>query len=63
MSEITKWFFLQCVDLMRLLASYTNTTYQEINVIIFIILQPALVLLFFILWRIEKKKGEKLLDK
>tara|TARA_B110000305_G_C19325104_1_gene580946 strand:- start:87 stop:278 length:192 start_codon:yes stop_codon:yes gene_type:complete len=63
MSEMTKWFFLQCVDLMRLLASYTNTTYQEINVIIFIILQPALVLLFFILWRIEKKKGEKLLDK
>ena len=63
MSEMTKWFFLQCVDLMRLLASYTNTTYQEINVIIFIILQPALVLLFFILWKIEKKKGVRLLDK
>jgi hypothetical protein len=63
MSEMTKWFFLQCVDLMRLLASYTNTTYQEINVIIFIILQPTLILLFFILWRIEKSKTNKLIDK
>ena len=63
MSEMTKWFFLQCVDLMRLLASYTNTTYQEINVIIFIILQPTLILLFFILWRIEKSNFNKLIDK
>jgi len=63
MSEMTKWFFLQCVDLMHLLASYTNTTYQEINVIIFIILQPTLILLFFILWRIEKSKTNKLIDK
>ena len=63
MSEMTKWFFLECVNFMRLLASYTNTTYQEINVIIFIILQPALVLFFFILWKIEKKKGVRLLDK
>jgi|TARA_B110000503_G_scaffold73394_1_gene113372 cytochrome c oxidase subunit IV len=63
MSEVIKWFFLECIDFLQILALYTNTTYEEINVIIFIILQPALVLLFFILWRIEKKKGEKLLDK
>ena len=63
MSEMTKWFFLECVNFMRLLASYTNTTYQEINVIIFIILQPTLILLFFILWRIEKSKTNKFINK
>jgi cytochrome c oxidase subunit IV len=55
--------FLECIDFLQILALYTNTTYEEINVIIFIILQPTLILLFFILWRIEKSKTNKFINK
>ena len=34
--------------------------FSEIFLIIFIILQPGLILLFFILWRVEKKKQERI---
>ncbi len=43
-------FFYWCVDVMHILANLTNTTYEEINIIVFVLLQPALILLFFILW-------------
>ena len=29
--------------------------YNLVNLIIFVVLQPGLILLFFILWRLEKK--------
>ena len=32
--------------------------YYLANILIFVILQPALILLFFILWRLEKKKNK-----
>ena len=31
--------------------------YELANIVIFVILQPALILLFFVFWRIEKKKN------
>ena len=34
--------------------------YYLANLLIFVILQPALILLFFILWRIERNKNNKL---
>tara|TARA_B100000787_G_scaffold63850_1_gene46911 strand:- start:342 stop:473 length:132 start_codon:yes stop_codon:yes gene_type:complete len=34
----------------------TGMGYELANIVIFVILQPALILLFFILWRIEKNK-------
>ncbi len=32
--------------------------YYLANLIIFVILQPALIILFYILWRIERKKNK-----
>jgi len=32
--------------------------YELANIVIFVILQPALILLFFIMWRIEKRKNK-----
>ena len=32
--------------------------YYLANILIFVILQPGLILLFFILWRLEKKKNK-----
>ena len=45
-----------CIQFLRDIASVTGLSYEEINVWLFIILQPSLILLFFVLWRIEKKK-------
>ena len=45
-----------CIQFLRDIASVTGLSYEEINVWLFIIIQPSLILLFFVLWRIEKKK-------
>ena len=55
--ELISYLFQLCVNAMYLLADLTNTTYKEINAIVFLILQPSLVMLFFLLWRYEKKKN------
>ena len=61
--ELISYLFQLCVDAMYLLADLTNTTYKEINAIVFLILQPGLVMLFLLLWGYEKikqlKKGFK----
>ena len=54
--ELISDLFQLCVNVMHLLADLTNTTYKEINAIVFLIIQPCLILIFFLLWRREKKK-------
>ena len=54
--ELISDLFQLCVNVMHLLADLTNTSYKEINTIVFLIVQPSLVLIFFLLWRHEKKK-------
>ena len=56
--EIIVNLFQLCVNAMYFLADITNTTYKEINAIVFLIMQPGLILLFFLLWRKEIKKNE-----
>ena len=54
--ELLSSLFQLCVDVMYFLADLTKTSYKEINTIVFLIIQPALVVLFFLLWIHEKKK-------
>ena len=49
-------FFLWCVWVLEVIGDVTGMGYELANIVIFVILQPALILLFFILWRMEKKK-------
>ncbi len=58
--ELLSYLFQFCVDVMYFLADSTNTTYKQINAIVFLIIQPCLVVLFFLLWRYEKKKNVRL---
>ena len=51
-------FFNWCVYVLEVIGNVTGMGYELANIVIFVILQPALILLFFILWRIEKKKRE-----
>jgi hypothetical protein len=57
-NEWVDWIFDKSVYLLNRLSDLTGITYWEINVLIFVILQPGLILLFFILWRIEKNKNK-----
>ena len=49
-------FFLFCVKVLEIIGDTTGMGYELANIVIFVIIQPGLILLFFILWRMEKKK-------
>ena len=53
-------FFLWCVWVLKVIGEVTGMGYELANIVIFVILQPGLILLFFILWRFEKKRKIKL---
>ena len=50
-------FFYWCVGVLIAIGNITGMGYELANIVIFVIIQPALILLFFVLWRIEKKKN------
>ena len=54
--ELIDFIFTICVIILVDLANFVGLSYEAINIIIFIFLQPGLILLFFILWRRERKK-------
>jgi hypothetical protein len=47
--------FLFCVFVLEVIGEVTGMGYELANIVIFVILQPGLILLFFILWRRQKK--------
>ena len=53
-------FFLFCVFVFEVIGEVTGMGYELTNIVIFVILQPTLILLFFILWRFEKKRKVKI---
>ena len=56
--ELIDFIFKICVIVLVDLAELLGLSYEALNIIIFIIIQPALIILFFILWRIEKRKNK-----
>ena len=55
--EIVDFIFKVCVIILVDIANFLGISYEAINIIIFVLLQPGLILLFFILWRRERKKN------
>ena len=54
-------FFMLCVDILQVIGGTPGEYgfgYYLANILIFVILQPALISLFFILWRKEKRKNK-----
>tara|TARA_R100001377_G_scaffold7708_2_gene4059 strand:+ start:364 stop:540 length:177 start_codon:yes stop_codon:yes gene_type:complete len=58
MNEFIGWFFNICVYILQVIGDVTGMGYALANIVIFVILQPALILLFFFLWRKALKKNE-----
>ena len=52
-------FFNWCVYILEVIGDITGMGYELANIVIFVILQPLLILIFFILWRKEINKNKK----
>jgi len=55
-------FFNWCVLVLEIMADLTGMSYELINILIFVILQPLLIVVFFYLWRRETKKYREISD-
>ena len=55
-------FFNWRVIVLEIMAEKTGMSYELINILIFVILQPLLILIFFYLWRREKHKYRAISD-
>ena len=58
--QYVDWLFWACVDILKVWGDWTGFGYNLLNILIFILLQPLLILIFFVLWRIEKFRRKKL---
>jgi len=51
-------FFNWCVYVLEVIGNITGMGYELANIVIFVFIQPLLILIFFILWRREVKKNK-----
>lgn len=57
MQEVIDQFFWICVEILRVIGDVTGMGYNLANILIFVIIQPSLIALFFFLWRHERQKN------
>ena len=50
-------FFNWCVLVIDIIGDITGMGYELTNIVLFVILQPALIILFYFLWRRERNKN------
>jgi hypothetical protein len=50
------------VLVLEIMAEAMGISYELINILIFVILQPLLILIFFYLWRRERNKFREISD-
>lgn len=46
-----------CVWVLQVIGDFTGWGYQLANIVVFIIVQPGLILLFFVLWRRARREA------
>ena len=49
-------FFNFCVLVLEVIGNITGLGYEMANILIFVIIQPSLIVILFILWNVEKNK-------
>ena len=55
---IIESFFNWCVYILEVIGDFTGMGYELANIVIFVILQPGLIIIFYFLWQKEKKKNK-----
>ena len=48
--------FNYCVYILEVIGEFTGMGYFLANLVIFVIIQPSLIIIFFVLWRHERNK-------
>ena len=48
--------FNYCVYILEVIGDFTGMGYFLANIVIFVIIQPLLIIIFFVLWRYERNK-------
>ena len=56
--EIIDQFFWLCVEAIKWFGDLTGMGYNLANIVLFVVLQPAFIVAFFILWRREVRKNK-----
>ena len=51
-------FFNWCVLILEVIGDFTGMGYELANIVIFVFLQPGLIIIFYFLWQKEKKKNK-----
>ena len=51
-------FFNWCVYVLEIIGNITGMGYELANIVIFVFIQPALIVLFYLLWRNERSKNK-----
>ena len=59
MIDLLTMIFTLCVELMKYFSLISGLSYKEINVLVFLVIQPLLILVFFRLWRKERSNSIK----
>jgi hypothetical protein len=50
-------FFDWCVLILEIIGDLTGLGYEAANILIFVIIQPSLIIIFYLLWKYEKKRN------
>ena len=50
-------FFNWCVVILEIIGNFTGLGYEAANILIFVVVQPGLMIIFYLLWKHEKKKN------
>ena len=56
-NDLLDFMFKICVIVLVDIAQFLGITYEALNIILFVIIQPALIILFVVLWQIERRKN------
>ena len=54
--------FLECVQFIEYVGNLNGLGYEATNIILFVIIQPLLIIVFLFLWLKEKRKNRNLLN-
>lgn len=61
MEEFVTDVFMKCVYVLQVLGGTPGSYgygYYLANLIVFVVIEPALIMLFFTMWRMEKRKNK-----
>lgn len=54
-ADVVNSLFWLCVEIMQWLCALTGISYEALNIWLFVIIQPAMIIVLFVLWMRARK--------